>query len=415
MPPVRLSERLDRQLRIPGWRQEALSRARVGVVGEADLLTSVFVLGAAALGLGHLTVVAPALEPRLLTAARRLNPEFSLAFLEGWFVHPALGRALENCQVLVDLSRYGLATKLLFEQGRKSGVPVVRASLAGGEVLEARLATCLLGRQTWDPAPLVAPHSFPRPLPEDGALALTAAGLALEEVKNLLMGRGASPEILQVPGSPPAPREITGPFLVIGAGALGNIVALGLVWSGLTDLVLMDPDIIDATNLNRQVLFYDAVGENKARTLAARLGELYGVRAEGRVESYTAATDLTPYTAVFDCVDNFETRLELSEACRRQGKILVSGGAGVEAGQVVVYQPEHGGPTPAELLGLEAIVAGRRQENARRGREACVYQPNPAVIMTNLIIGGLMVSAGRRALAGFPAEPFFYDRGRLVA
>ncbi|MCL6621507.1 MAG: ThiF family adenylyltransferase [Syntrophobacterales bacterium] len=415
MTHIRLSERLDRQLRIPGWRQELLSQARVGVVGEADLLTALVVAGAAALGLNRLTVLAPGLEPRLLEAARRLNPDFSLAHLEGWCTHPAMARIFAGCQVLVDLSRYGLATKILMEEGRRTGMPLVRALVTGPErALEGRFLTCLPGRETQELAAVLPDFSFPRPAPEDAALALVLAGLVLEEVKNRLMSRRPPAPLAALPAGHPAPGA-EGPLLIIGAGALGNVVALGLVWSGLNRLVVMDPDTIETTNLNRQILFYEAVGERKALTLAKRLQELYGARAEGRVESFTEATDLTPYAAVFDCVDNFETRVLLSEACRAQGKILVSGGAGVEAGQVVVYHPAEGGPTPAELLGLEAIVSGRAQEEARRTREACVYQPDPAVIMTNLIIGGLMVRAGRQALAGLPTAPVFYEQGRLAA
>jgi molybdopterin/thiamine biosynthesis adenylyltransferase len=415
MTHIRLSERLDRQLRIPGWRQELLSQARVGVVGEADLLTALVVTGAAALGLNRLTVLAPGLEPRLLEAARRLNPDFSLAHLEGWCTHPAMARIFPGCQVLVDVSRYGLATKILMEEGRRTGVPVVRALVTGPEgALEGRFLTCLPGRETQELAAVLPDFSFPRPAPEDAALALVLAGLVLEEVKNRLMSRRPPAPLVALPAGPPAPGA-EGPLLIIGAGALGNVVALGLVWSGLNRLVVMDPDTIETTNLNRQILFYEAVGQRKALTLAKRLKELYGARAEGRVESFGEATDLTPYAAVFDCVDNFETRVLLSEACRRQGKILVSGGAGVEAGQVVAYHPAEGGPTPAELLGLEAIVSGRAQEEARRTREACVYQPDPAVIMTNLIIGGLMVRAGRQALVGLPTAPVFYERGRLAA
>ena len=90
-------------------------------------------------------------------------------------------------------------------------------------------------------------------------------------------------------------------------------------------------------------------------------------------------------------------------------RVLISGGTGVEAGQVVIFNPAQGGPTPAELLGLYDIVGRRQVDVTERQRASCVYAPEPAVIMTNQIIGGLMVDAWRRLLAGEPAPNLFFD------
>jgi hypothetical protein len=88
---------------------------------------------------------------------------------------------------------------------------------------------------------------------------------------------------------------------------------------------------------------------------------------------------------------------------------LISGGSSVEAGQVMVYDPARGGPTPAQLLRLPEIVAQRQGPLSREEREACIYQPDPSVIMTNQVIAGFMVEAFRRLLDGQDPAPVFYD------
>ena len=112
---------------------------------------------------------------------------------------------------------------------------------------------------------------------------------------------------------------------------------------------------------------------------------------------------------VFDCVDNFETRIVLSEKCKDQGKMLISGGTSADAGQVVVYHPLKSGATPAELLGLYEIVGTRSVATPLRERASCTYQPDPSVIMTNQITAGFMVDSYRMLLDGQEARNIFYD------
>jgi molybdopterin/thiamine biosynthesis adenylyltransferase len=112
---------------------------------------------------------------------------------------------------------------------------------------------------------------------------------------------------------------------------------------------------------------------------------------------------------VFDCVDNFETRIVLSERCKGQGKALISGGTSAEAGQVVTYKPSESGVTPAELLGLYEIVDKRKVESSLRERASCTYDPDPSVIMTNQITAGFMVDSYRMLLDGQKPRTIFYD------
>ncbi len=402
--------RLDRQLRIPGWDQEVLSQARIGVVGDYDLLASLFLLSAAALGLNHLVLLAPRFEPRLLAAARQLNPENRFTCLHGYYTHPALDGLFRDCRLLVDLSRYGLANKLLLNQGFMEQRPVIRGFCYEEHGRQGfKVFTYLPGREWQDLAQLLAPGHLPGEHFDDGVLDIIVAGFALEEAKNLLLGGKVTEELIKVEREALPPLPLSLPILVVGAGALGNFVGLGLAYAGFSNLTFMDPDVVEVTNLNRQVLFFDAVGAPKSEALARRLKEWFGLKAQARVEYFRTGTDVSPYEVVFDCVDNFASRLALSQTCEAADTILISGGTGVSAGQVIVFDPSRGRLSPAQTLGLDDILAQRQTLPSERQRDPCLYQPDPSVIMTNQIIAGFMVDAWRQLLAGREPENLFYD------
>jgi len=405
-------ERLDRQLRIEGWDQRALDLAQVGVVGDADLLPSLYVLSAAALGINHLVVIAPWIDARLLDMARKINPHLDLIFLEGYYTHPVLADIFQDCRVMVDLSCYGLANKLLWGQGFQQNLPIIRGLLYDREGEQGlRLFTYRRGREWEELEQVLSPRNLPGAHFDDGVLAILAAALALEETKNALLGQEVSREVISYRRPKLTPGPDAPNIGVVGAGALGNFVGLGLAYAGFRRLTFIDPQEVEATNLNRQVFFYEGVGLSKAALLAERLNQGWGAISRGQVRYFQEDPDLSPYDVIFDCADNFATKIVLSEKCQEQGKVLISGGTSVAAGQVVVYDPSRNEPTPAALLGLYDIVANRQEEEYRRERESCLYQPEPAVIMTNQIIAGLMVEAYRRLWAGQEVANMFYDAG----
>jgi molybdopterin/thiamine biosynthesis adenylyltransferase len=408
--------RLDRQLRIGGWNQEALEEARVAVVGDDDLLASLYALSASALGLNTLVVLAPSLDGRLLDTARRLNPRLNLVFAEGYYGHPVLDDLFDGCAAIVDLSSYGLANKLLLAKAFREGIPLVRGfSSQVDDQAGCTVFTYRRGRERQDLDRLVSPRSLPAPHRDDGVLDLIAAGLALDETAALLMGRPVREEIISYGRKSLGVTEADPNILVVGAGALGTFVGLGLAYAGFRTMTFMDPDVVEVTNLNRQVFFHDAVGLHKAEVLARKLNALFGTQARSLIAYLRGDTHISPYDVVFDCVDNFETRIILSDRCRAERKLLVSGGTGVDSGQVVPYRPGRDEKTPAELLGLDEIVYRRHTEAYERVRASCVYQPNPAVIMTNQIAAGLMVDTYRVILAGEePGSVFYGPEGILM-
>jgi molybdopterin/thiamine biosynthesis adenylyltransferase len=391
--------RLDRQLRIEGWDQAALTTARIGVVGDADLLASLYILSASALGINQVVVL-----------ATKVNPALDLVFLEGLYTHPALDDLWKGCRVIVDVSHYGLANKLLLEKGFREQIPILRGFCFEDEGEQGlKVFTYVQGREWQVLESLISPNQLPADHFDDGVLDIIAAGILLEETANVLMGRKVSAEVIAYSRNnlPPLPNGAD--VCVVGAGALGNFVGLGLAYAGFTTVSFIDRDMVDVTNLNRQIFLYNAVGLSKAETLAQRLTHMFGIDARADVRYVDGETDISGYDVIFDCVDNFGTKIDLSNRCRGEKKLLVSGGTGIDAGQVVVYDPVAGGKTPAELLGLSDIMAERRRDGRRGGEAACAYQPDPSVIMTNQVIAGFMVDSCRMVLSGQQPAHIFYD------
>lgn len=402
--------RLDRQIRIEGWNQQALDNAKIGVVGDEDLLASLYVMSASALGINHIVALAPSLDPLLVETAKKLNSRFTLTHMEGFYTHPVIDEFFKGCRLIVDLSHYGLANKLLLEKGFRENIPIIRGFCYEKNGNQGfKVLSYLRGREWQELEQIISSSHLPNGHFDDGVLDTIITGIVLEETKNLLMDQDVSDDLISY-----ARKKLNTPndqqnILIVGSGALGIFVGLGLAYSKFQNLTFMDPDTVEVTNLNRQVLFYNAIGESKAKTLANKLNTLFGIESNAKVTYFDRNSDIGFYDVVFDCVDNFETRIVLSETCKDQGKVLISGGTSPNAGQVVTYNPDDDGTTPAELLGMYDIVEKRHPETYQRERAACIYQPDPSVIMTNQIAAGFMVDSYRMLIDGQKPENVFYD------
>jgi len=404
------SNRLDRQLRIEGWNQQALENAKIGVIGDNDLLASLYIMSASALGINHVFALAPVLDPILIEIAQKLNIRFSLTHIDGFFTHPVMAELFKDCDFMVDLSQYGLANKLLIERGFRENTPVIRGFCHETNGHQGfKVFSYLKGREWRELEQVVSAHNLPKHHFDDAVLGTIVSGIVLEETKNLLMNQHPSDDLIlyqrkKIISAYGQPR-----ILIVGSGALGIFVGLGLVYSGFRNLTFMDPDVVEITNLNRQVLFYDAVGSYKAQTLSNKLNALFGTGSNALVAYFDRNSDIASYDIVFDCVDNFESRIVLSEKSKRHGKMLISGGTSADAGQIVTYNPVDDSVTPAELLGLYDLVEKRNPEAYHRERAACIYRPDPSVIMTNQITAGIMVDSYRMLIDGQKPANVFYD------
>ncbi len=243
--------------------------------------------------------------------------------------------------------------------------------------------------------------------------------------------------------------------LVIGAGALGNFVALGLADLGINHDII-DFDTIEGHNLNRQLLLYGGEDRYKAEVLAqrlkrynpnikigveiAKLGKVsktlkgdqiwldklvdeeakrigfpnpefnskaelkeailkkyeLNEKKEGKGIKLFTRSDIFEYgyDLVLCCVDNKFARIWLEQMCQSKyskeqpGIPLIDGGTSHDSGQVAVYVPGRYNRIrdPLSLL----------QQSARY--ESCIDNPAGSVVMSNSIIGGMMVTEAVKVL-----------------
>jgi molybdopterin-synthase adenylyltransferase len=130
--------------------------------------------------------------------------------------------------------------------------------------------------------------------------------------------------------------------LVVGAGGLGSAALMYLASAGVGCISIADGDLVDLTNLQRQIVHReDTVGMNKALSARQQLRAINStITIEAIQERLSGqALDLAVRNAdiVLDCSDNFATRHAINRACVRYGKPLVSGAAVRFDGQITSF------------------------------------------------------------------------------
>lgn len=130
--------------------------------------------------------------------------------------------------------------------------------------------------------------------------------------------------------------------LVIGAGGLGCPVLQYLGAAGVGTIGIVDFDIVDITNLHRQVLYnVDEIGKSKAIIASEKiLSSNPNIKTDIfnlKFESSNAQEIISFYDIIVDCTDNFETRYLINDTCIILGKPFVYGGIHKFEGQLSVF------------------------------------------------------------------------------
>ncbi len=211
-------------------------------------------------------------------------------------------------------------------------------------------------------------------------------------------------------------------IVLIGAGGLGSSAALYLAAVGVGTLAIMDHDVVQLTNLNRQILYgTEDLGGEKASIAAERIAALnpeIKVKAlHVFVTTENVAEMIRDYDIVIDATDSLETKFMLNDACVQQRKILIHAGVEGFVGQVMTIIPggsclrcfmpqvphdRYSKGLPRPVLGVTAGLMGQLQ-----AAEAikCLLDIPGRLIGTMLFVDLLRMDFKKKDVARDPACP----------
>lgn len=193
--------------------------------------------------------------------------------------------------------------------------------------------------------------------------------------------------------------------LVVGAGGLGSPALMYLAAAGVGTIGVIDDDVVDGTNLQRQIIHADdRIGMPKvfsAQAAMQAINPFVTVRPYQRRLSEDIAPELlAEYDLILDGTDNFDTRYLVNRVATRLGKPLIAGAMTQWEGQISLYDPARGTPC------YECIFPTRPAPGlAPACAEAGVIAPLPGVIgslmaleVVKYITGAGTTLAGRMLL-----------------
>lgn len=185
--------------------------------------------------------------------------------------------------------------------------------------------------------------------------------------------------------------------LVIGAGGLGSPALLYLAAAGVGTIGVIDDDVVDGSNLQRQVIHTDArIGMPKvfsAQAAMEALNPFVAVRPyRRRLEAALASALFADYDLILDGTDNFDTRYLVNRAAVAAQKPLIAAAITQWEGQISLYDPARGGPC------FECVFPVRPAPGmAPACAEAGVIAPLPGVLGAMMALEAIkeITGAGR--------------------
>jgi molybdopterin/thiamine biosynthesis adenylyltransferase len=419
-----VNDRYNRQELINGWDQEKLSTSRVVVFGSGNL-ANYTLASLAALGVGNIEIydVAKVDSNREFLLFQAREGDYKVNALEGILkqINPVsrirgistpmsapLLAMIGKPEVIIDATNSLKSKNDILRYAQSRGIKLISASSDRDRAKmyyinpSAEQKEILLSEYVGEPQGVTT----------SGIM----GGVITEELRKAIMPFNPSDQpVSEIAYSLASARRFSSEkenlerlgledkrILVVGAGALGNFTVLGAALEGIGNIDVLDFDNVESTNLNRQILFYDSVGKMKATALAERVAEIVPrVNVRGLVERLDENTRYFQENrpdAILDCVDSFAVRAIVNYFAVRNKIPLISGGTNPRSGQVVVYEPGKSACLDCKL-GVETALAEQRKASS------CRYAPDPSVIMTNQIVGNMMVGETIKVLNSEYGEP----------
>ncbi len=405
--------RYDRQERIENWDQKRLTDAVVHITGSNNLaqatVATLVGLGIGTIRLydnrifngdrGYLMFNAKRGQHAvyaLADIAKAINPSIKIDGINWTFEEESWTPVLGKPDVIVECENDSWIEELIFKYGQKHNVPVINGSSMRWK---GELADLLPGNRI--PKNYLSPDYYSQ---ENGnATSLVIAGLIAEEVRKLVMPLNKEDVLVDfevhyniLSNNRFEDKEDVQPYdfeknhtvYVIGAGSLGNVVVPALAREGIKRMVIIDNDTIEDVNLNRQLYFWDAVGQKKATTLAEKIKRLYPKTEiiaydDLFMPDFVERTGAPKPDLIMVCTDSWKSRQMCNDYALQNNVPLINGGSSYNGGSVATV-------IPGQTACLECLLDITKKAEEEQVEEGCVAAPQPSVINSNFIVGGLM-------------------------
>jgi molybdopterin/thiamine biosynthesis adenylyltransferase len=178
-------------------------------------------------------------------------------------------------------------------------------------------------------------------------------------------------------GEPGQKKLLEAKVLIVGLGGLGSVAGYYLAAAGIGHLGLVDSDVVEISNLQRQILHStQSIGMPKTisaqKTLHSLNPDVRTLTYQERLTSENAEEMIRDYDILVDCCDNLPTRYVMNEACHVLGKPYVHGSIFQFEGRATVFLPGKGpcyrclypAPPPEDMMpgpqdiGLLGVLPG---------------------------------------------------------
>jgi molybdopterin/thiamine biosynthesis adenylyltransferase len=391
-------DRFERQKLIKNWRQEEIEKARVAVIGN-DYLSHFLLAAFAGLGLGRssngylivcgngeVTKSEMKMYPLYLEAKEGERKVRALEkMIEKIDSHiqifgidtdnpTELEYFLEDVDLIVEASNKPENKKMAIDFVKRNEKLLIDATIErnGYEIFFPGSCRENFNIDTYEQNPIISS---------------IAAGIVTEEIRKIFMPLEFDKKLTLNPLTHKIfklnskKRFEDKNLLFVGAGALGNFsILLSSLYGFKIDV--FDPDRVEPTNLNRQILFYDSIGKNKAIAIKEKLSKL-----NPNINAYPSKFDekyleKNSPDVIVGNVDNWETRALLNKLSHKYKIPYVDGATEYDSGEVVTFYPNR-----TKCLNCLSNANKLAEEEIRRG----CNQQMPSVVMSNMITAGLMV------------------------
>jgi molybdopterin/thiamine biosynthesis adenylyltransferase len=439
---ISTANRYDRQQLIEGWDQRVLSNATLAIIGS-DLLANMVALNATSLGFGNIYIYGSGLvestKSSFSSDANRENVNYSKGFLyydslnsdakvkgiehicseinpdikitgvnidfssyKNWSI-------LKQPSAIIDATNNSFSKAIAESYAHSNNIPFVSTSCSK-EI--GKVGVVRPNENT--SSNYLANILFPEINCEQSEVTgLVVSALAVDEARKSLMLLAGEQKLEDIIVHN---RKSTNKFdlnsdismkgtnvlynkhiLQIGVGSEGNFTALGFILRDIGKLTVIDDDIAETVNLNRQPFLYGGVGKSKVEAAVDKFRKI-NPRVEYETIQKRVSLDFESYfennhpDLIVDTVDNNKTRALLNYFSLKYNIPFISGGTRHNSGQAIVSVP---GITAC--LNCKADIDKMSLDGYRP--QSCILAPTPSVITSNQIIAGLMVDEAERILA----------------